>query len=91
MPEVPSVLFAEHRNEVIGGPRFVLDGGWFENCKFVDALLIYGGGPCMLRGCSYERCRVWIHGPARWTIEIQPELDKILDSESPPPGAPLVS
>ncbi len=92
MPEVPPVLFAEHRNEVIGGPRFVLDGGWFESCKFVDAVLIYGGGPCMLRNCTYERCRLFLHGPGRWTVDMFDELGKIAASEkSPPPGAPRVS
>jgi len=91
VPDVPSVLFVEHRNEVIGGPRFVLDGGYFENCTFVDVTLIYGGGPCMLQGCTYQRCRLFLHGPARWTIEVQPELERILQSGAKPPGGSRVA
>jgi hypothetical protein len=90
MAGVPFVLLAEHRGETISGPRFVLDGGSFENCRFVDAVLIYGGGPCILRNCSYERCRLFLHGPGRWTHDIYDELVKIaaVGGSFPPAGRP---
>jgi hypothetical protein len=92
MTEVPFVLLVDHKNETIREPRYVLDGGAFEKCRFVNAVLIYGGGPCILNNCTYENCRLFLHGPGRWTIEIVGELGRISASGgSPPPAGRPVS
>ncbi len=59
-----------YESETLTG-RVVLDGATFENCRFVDAVLVYRGvGGLGLNGCTFRNARFEFEGPAANTLAV---------------------
>lgn len=51
--------------------RVLLDGASFENCRFVDAVLVYRGVMGLgLSGCAFQNVRFEFEGPAANTLAV---------------------
>lgn len=59
-----------YENETLTG-RVLLDGATFENCRFVDAILVYRGVRGLgLNGCQFQNVRFEFEGPAANTLAV---------------------
>lgn len=59
-----------YENQTLTG-RVLLDGATFENCRFVDAVLVYRGVMGLgLNGCKFQNVRFEFEGAAANTLAV---------------------
>lgn len=59
-----SRVFTRYKNKKFTKERVELDGQAFENCTFVECLLVLEKGETEIKNCVFERSRLMLRGQA---------------------------
>lgn len=59
-----STVFIRYKNKKFIKERVELDGKAFENCTFVECLIVLEKGETEIRNCVFERSRLMLRGQA---------------------------
>lgn len=59
-----SLVFTRYKNKKFIKERIELDGQAFENCTFVECLIVLEKGETEIKNCVFERSRLMLRGQA---------------------------
>ncbi len=59
-----SRVFTRYKNKKFVKERIELDGQAFENCTFVECLIVLEKGETEIKNCVFERSRLMLRGQA---------------------------
>ncbi len=59
-----STIRTKYKNKKFLKKRVELDSSSFENCDFVDSLIVLETGDTELAGCTFQHCRLMLLGQA---------------------------
>jgi len=58
-------------NQTYAHKTLILDGTRFENCRFIECLITYSGGPAEASACEFSPNTAWrFEGPAAITMQV---------------------
>ncbi len=83
-----STVFTRYKNKKFVKERIELDGQAFENCTFVECLIVLEKGETEIKNCVFERSRLMLRGQALQIAKILqnfigPKPLKVLDFAEP--------
>jgi hypothetical protein len=59
-----STVFTRYKNKKFMKERIELDGQAYENCTFVECLIVLEKGETEIKNCVFERSRLMLRGQA---------------------------
>jgi len=75
-------------NEVLEGKSIVLDGKYFNNCRYTKCTLLYEGGEWASISTTFDQCPIMFNGAAARTMNLMASFGMLKQNPVPMQAPP---